>query len=78
MVVVLGSACLTDARHVSPKKASSFLPKPSLSTIAKVHLSTFQSDAHHGTSEQHLMSGPTAVANVLADLCPHGMLPIGA
>jgi hypothetical protein len=24
-----------------------------------------------------LMSGPTAIFNVLADLCPHGMLPIG-
>lgn len=23
------------------------------------------------------MSAPTAIANVLADLCPHGMLPIG-
>lgn len=29
--------------------------------------------AHHG----ELMSAPTAIANVLADLCPHGMLPIG-
>lgn len=29
---------------------------------------------HH---EDHLMSVPVAVANVLADLCPHGMLPIG-
>lgn len=29
---------------------------------------------HHG---EELMSGPTAIANVLADLCPHGMLPIG-
>ena len=29
---------------------------------------------HH---EEELMSVPTAVANVLADLCPHGMLPIG-
>ena len=27
---------------------------------------------HHG----ELMSAQTAVANVLADLCPHGMLPI--
>ena len=32
---------------------------------------------HHAHEEKHLMSGPTAVANVLADLCPHGMLPIG-
>jgi hypothetical protein len=29
---------------------------------------------HHA---EELMSAPTAVANVLADLCPHGMLPIG-
>jgi hypothetical protein len=29
---------------------------------------------HH---EEHLMSAPVAIANVLADLCPHGMLPIG-
>lgn len=29
---------------------------------------------HH---EDHLMSAPVAIANVLADLCPHGMLPIG-
>ena len=29
---------------------------------------------HH---ENELMSPSTAVANVLADLCPHGMLPIG-
>lgn len=34
----------------------------------------------HGEGNHHaeeLMSAPTAVANVLADLCPHGMLPIG-
>ena len=31
--------------------------------------------SHH--HEEELMSGPTAIANVLADLCPHGMLPIG-
>jgi amino acid permease len=34
---------------------------------------------HVATSVGHddeLMSSPTAVANVLADLCPHGMLPI--
>jgi hypothetical protein len=30
--------------------------------------------AHH---DRELMSSTTAVANVLADLCPHGMLPIG-
>jgi hypothetical protein len=30
--------------------------------------------AHHA---EELMSAPTAVTNVLADLCPHGMLPIG-
>ena len=26
--------------------------------------------------EEHLMTAPIAIANVLADLCPHGMLPI--
>jgi hypothetical protein len=30
--------------------------------------------AHHAGE---LMTAPTAIANVLADLCPHGMLPIG-
>ena len=30
---------------------------------------------HH--ENQELMSASTAIANVLADLCPHGMLPIG-
>jgi acyl dehydratase len=29
---------------------------------------------HHHVEE---MSATTAIANVLADLCPHGMLPIG-
>ena len=34
--------------------------------------------ATKATSEHHgeLMSAQTAIANVLADLCPHGMLPI--
>ena len=36
--------------------------------------SNVKSSHHH---EEELMSGPTAIANVLADLCPHGMLPIG-
>ena len=36
--------------------------------------SNAKSHQHH---EEELMSGPTAIANVLADLCPHGMLPIG-
>lgn len=30
----------------------------------------------HSSHEEELMSPATAVANVLADLCPHGMLPI--
>lgn len=33
--------------------------------------------AASGHHEEDLMSAPTAIANVLADLCPHGMLPIG-
>ena len=33
--------------------------------------------SHPVPHEEELMSGPTAIANVLADLCPHGMLPIG-
>ena len=35
------------------------------------------SKAAEGHHAEELMSAPTAVANVLADLCPHGMLPIG-
>jgi hypothetical protein len=31
----------------------------------------------HEKHGQHLMSPTAAVANILADLCPHGMLPIG-
>jgi len=35
------------------------------------------SKAAEGHHAEELMSAPTAIANVLADLCPHGMLPIG-
>lgn len=41
---------------------------------AKGKTATIAADHHH---EDHLMSAPVAIANVLADLCPHGMLPIG-
>jgi hypothetical protein len=37
-----------------------------------------QKQEHHSKEKEHeLMSATTAIANVLADLCPHGMLPIG-
>ena len=44
------------------------------SSMTKRVSSNAKSSHHH---EEELMSGPTAIANVLADLCPHGMLPIG-
>lgn len=40
---------------------------------AKKRASALTAESHH---HGELMSAPTAVANVLADLCPHGMLPI--
>jgi hypothetical protein len=36
-----------------------------------------QQQQHNHHHQKELMSASTAVANVLADLCPHGMLPIG-
>lgn len=45
------------------------------SAAAAPKKSLAQGHPHHAAEE--LMSAPTAVANVLADLCPHGMLPIG-
>lgn len=33
--------------------------------------------AHGSQNDHHLMSPFTAVANILADLCPHGMMPLG-
>ena len=47
-------------------------------TKTKAVIKTKSTDSHHHQHhEEELMSGPTAIANVLADLCPHGMLPIG-
>jgi hypothetical protein len=43
-------------------------------TTTTHHQGKTSATSHH---EEELMSGPTAIANVLADLCPHGMLPIG-
>jgi hypothetical protein len=53
------------AARVAPNK-----PVASVTVTKKVVLE--DQSQHHG----ELMSAQTAVANVLADLCPHGMLPI--
>jgi len=43
-------------------------------TVKKTAAAPTTAHAHH---EEHLMTPATAVANVLADLCPHGMMPLG-
>jgi hypothetical protein len=45
---------------------------PAVSKTAHGPAASQPQQQHHG----ELMSSSTAIANVLADLCPHGMLPI--
>ena len=59
-------------RHHHNSRPKSPITQPS--SMTKRVSSNVKSSHHH---EEELMSGPTAIANVLADLCPHGMLPIG-
>ena len=40
----------------------------------QLHLN--QSPQHHHHSDGHKMSMTTLIINILADLCPHGMLPL--
>lgn len=66
------SKVATPAKKPAPAPKAT-AAKSSKTTTGKTKVASHQDS--HGPHE--LMSAPTAVANVLADLCPHGMLPIG-
>ena len=67
---------LLKSHHESRKSPTKPVVKKAVqpSETAKKPAKGVKHDEPHHTE---LMSAPTAVANVLADLCPHGMLPIG-
>ena len=81
-LIVLGAlSCTTSASHFHHERSAlllrggeAFRLKKKIAA-PKFPIKAKAPPAHH--HEEELMSAPTAVANVLADLCPHGMLPIG-
>jgi hypothetical protein len=67
---------------IVPKKALTITRPTIPSKLRQLHSSSssskqVQQQHEHNAHSEELMTAPTAVANVLADLCPHGMLPIG-
>ena len=53
------------------------LPTQQVSVVASANSpTTTAGHSPHGDEHGHKMSLPTLVINIVADLCPHGMLPL--
>ena len=85
VVLVISFVALTNVLtvvHAKPRLAASkAIIRTTTKGIPSLHHKTSsvgpKSTSNSNHHEEELMSGTTAIANVLADLCPHGMLPIG-
>ena len=71
------SSYYVSAKQPFVSKSASYHISKSSSVGTKTGISNKGTKDHHHHHVEELMSAPTAIANVLADLCPHGMLPIG-